>query len=190
MINNDRQYSRNSGYAEDIVDYEPEMTSRRNINARQQRTTDFAANRNVRERNDTAGFEELIKDRSQNTFEDDLVPSGTTMQFVGKDRNYVYEDMNDRLDTEKENVLYKEGMSSKSKIMIAVYAIVVLTIFTLIIMNTRLLKTMNKNISEQEARIVTLTEENAALNSRYEQVSSDEEVIRRAVDMGMVKVDG
>ena len=112
------------------------------------------------------------------------------MQFVGKDRNYVYEDMNDRTDTEKENALYKEGMSSKSKIMIAVYAIVVLTIFTLIIMNTRLLKTMNNNISEQEARIATLTEENAALNSRYEQVSSDEEVIRRAIDMGMVKVDG
>ena len=190
MINNDRQYSRSNGYAEDTVDYEPEMTSRRNINARQQRT-DFAANRsNVRERNDTAGFEKLINEKNQNAFEDDLVPSGTTMQFVGKDRNYVYEDMNDRTDTEKENALYKEGMSSKSKIMIAVYAIVVLTIFTLIIMNTRLLKTMNNNISEQEARIATLTEENEALNSRYEQVSSDEEVIRRALDMGMVKVDG
>lgn len=189
MINNDRQYSRNNAYAEDTVDYEPEMTSRRNINARQQRT-DFAANPNVREKNDTAGFEKLITGKNQNAFEDDLVPSGTTMQFAGKDRNYVYEDMNDRTDTEKENALYKEGMSSKSKIMIAVYAIVVLTIFTLIIMNTRLLKTMNNNISEQEARIATLTEENAALNSRYEQVSSDEEVIRRAIDMGMVKVDG
>ena len=74
MINNDRQYSRSNGYAEDTVDYEPEMTSGRNINARQQRT-DFAANRNVRERNDTAGFEKLINEKTRNSFEYELVPS-------------------------------------------------------------------------------------------------------------------
>ena len=119
---------------------------------------------------------------------DDLVPSGTTMQFVGKDRKYVYEDMND-LDEKNDNIVGKEGLSGKSKIMIAVYTIVVLTIFTLIIMNTRLLKTMDTSINEQEARITELVQENNALTERYEFVSSDEEVIRRAQDMGMVYRD-
>lgn len=183
MINNDRQHDKkNTAYSDESADFESEMTSRRNINARQQRP-DYNENHNEREQNDVSPFNKYIVDDK-----DDLVPSGTTMQFVGKDRDYVYEDMNDRLDSEKENFPYKEGMSSKSKIMIAVYAIVVLTIFTLIIMNTRLLKTINTDISEQEARVVELTRENAELSSRYEDVSSDEEVIRRAVDMGMVKV--
>ena len=71
--------------------------------------------------------------------------------------------------------------------MIAVYALVVLTIFALIIMNTRLIKNMNESISEQEMRIENLIEENQALQAQYEFVSSDEEVLRKAVEMGMVR---
>jgi cell division protein FtsL len=71
--------------------------------------------------------------------------------------------------------------------MIAVYALVVLTIFALIIMNTRLIKNMNESINEQEMRIETLMQEQKALQAQYEFVSSDEEVLRKAGEMGMVR---
>ena len=54
-------------------------------------------------------------------------------------------------------------------------------------MNTRLIKNMNESISEQEMRIENLIEENQALQAQYEFVSSDEEVLRKAVEMGMVR---
>ena len=78
-------------------------------------------------------------------------------------------------------------INTKGKVMIAVYALVVLTIFALIIMNTRLIKNMNESISEQEMRIENLIEENQALQAQYEFVSSDEEVLRKAAEMGMVR---
>ena len=71
--------------------------------------------------------------------------------------------------------------------MIAVYALVVLTIFSLIIMNTRLIRNMNNSITEQEARIEILQEETQALQAEYDFVSSDEEIVRRAEEMGMIK---
>lgn len=209
MNNSDRQYKQNNnGYSRDYVDYETEMTTARNQYARNEYNDDQYnrdivdsgkvnnayrknnyINQNYSEgrRANADGFERLLDEQSNEHFADDLIPSKTTMQFIGKERDYVYEDMNDRAVVEKDHALYKEGMSNKSKVMIVVYALVVLTIFTLIIMNTRLLKNMNSSISEQEARIVSLQEENAALSNRYETVSSDDEIVKKALEMGMVK---
>jgi len=178
---------RNESYDE-YADYESEMTAARNTRARSERTEEVKESRPGREFESSAPFERLIDEKPERTIEDDLVPSKTTMQFVSRDRKYVYEDMND-LDEKDETVPAKERLSGKNKIMIAVYAIVVLTIFTLIIMNTRLLKTMDTNISEQEARISELAQENADLSERYAFVSSDEEIIRRAEEFGMVRND-
>lgn len=183
MNNNDKRNSKYDEYAE----YESEMTAARNVRARSG-SDDVKETRPKREFGSAADYQKYISDMPERKMSDDLVPSGTTMQFVGKDRKYVYEDMND-LDEKNDSIVGKEGLSGKSKIMIAVYAIVVLTIFTLIIMNTRLLKTMDTSINEQEARITELVRENNALTERYEFVSSDEEVIRRAQDMGMVYRD-
>lgn len=183
MNNNEKRNSKYDEYAE----YESEMTAARNARARSV-SDDVKETRPKREFGSSADYEKYIGEKPERKISDDLVPSGTTMQFVGKDRKYVYEDMND-LDEKNDSIVGKEGLSGKSKIMIAVYAIVVLTIFTLIIMNTRLLKTMDTSINEQEARITELVRENNALTERYEFVSSDEEVIRRAQDMGMVYRD-
>jgi cell division protein FtsL len=110
------------------------------------------------------------------------------MQFIGsKDRRYIYEDFSDTetaVDEEDESA-YK--INTKGKVMIAVYALVVLTIFALIIMNTRLIKNMNESINEQEMRIETLMQEQQELQAQYEFVSSDEEVLRKASEMGMVR---
>lgn len=183
MYNNEKRNSKHDEYAE----YESEMTSERNAFARSNTET-VKESRPKSEFGSSAEYEKYIGKAPERKLSDDLVPSGTTMQFVGKDRKYVYEDMND-LDEKSTGIVAKEGLSGKNKIMIAVYAIVVLTIFTLIIMNTRLLKTMDTSINEQEARISELIEENNALAERYSFVSSDEEVIRRAEDLGMVYKD-
>jgi DNA repair exonuclease SbcCD ATPase subunit len=54
-------------------------------------------------------------------------------------------------------------------------------------MNTRLIKNMNESINEQEMRIEALMQEQEALQAQYEFVSSDEEVLRKAAEMGMVR---
>ena len=46
---------------------------------------------------------------------------------------------------------------------------------------------MDNNINEQEAKIQALMEENTQLYNQYEFVSSDEEVVRRATEMGMIE---
>lgn len=183
MNNNEKRNSKFDEYAE----YESEMTSERNARVRVD-SDEIRESRPNRQFGSSAEYEKYIGKKPERKMSDDLIPSGTTMQFVGKDRKYVYEDMND-LDEKNTGVVAKEGLSGKNKIMIAVYAIVVLTIFTLIIMNTRLLKTMDTSISEQEARISELINENNALAERYSFVSSDEEVIRRAESFGMVYKD-
>ncbi len=188
MINYDKQYNKttnNTRYADDYVDYDPAMTVSRNAY-----TNEDYLQKSTQSRNSTADFQEMINEAAtdtKNRNDIDLYPSPTTMQFVGKDRQYIYEDMNDKDETIEEDDQASYKINTKGKVMIAVYALVVLTIFTLIIMNTKLIKNMNNSISEQEARIEILQQENEALQAEYEIVSSDEEVVRRAEQMGMIK---
>ena len=177
MISNEKQYKRtgNTKYAEDFVDYNPEMKASRNAYTEE---LQLRAQSDVKDK--TADFDQMI-DSATKTMESndlDLIPTPTTMQFVGKDRSYIYEDLNekDTVDEEDDQAVYK--INTKGKIMIAVYALVVLTIFALIIMNT--------SINEQEARIEMLQAENQELNDVYNFVSSDEEIIRKATEMGMI----
>ena len=188
MINYEKQYKNTSKtrYADDYVDYDPAMTVSQNAYARE----DYMQ-RDTQTKTSTADFEQMIDDASNQSVASnnvDLYPSPTTMQFVGKDRKYIYEDLNDNESVEvQEDDQSSYRINTKGKVMIAVYALVVLTIFSLIIMNTRLIKNMNTSINEQEARIEILQQENTALQAEYEIVSSDEEVLRRAEAMGMVR---
>ena len=185
MINYEKQYNNknNTCYADDYVDYDPAMTVSKNTYVDE----DYLQN-STQTKTSTADFEEMISTASADMSQTDLYPSPTTMQFAGnKDRRYIYEDFSDAdvsVDEEDESA-YK--INTKGKVMIAVYALVVLTIFALIIMNTRLIKNMNESINEQEMRIETLMQEQEALQAQYEFVSSDEEVLRKAGEMGMVR---
>lgn len=189
MINYEKQYNNTTKtrYADDYVDYDPAMTVSQNAYARE----DYMQRENTQTNTSTADFEQMINVASEQTVnrnDMDLYPSPTTMQFVGKDRKYIYEDLNDKEQSkveEDEETAYK--INTKGKVMIAVYALVVLTIFSLIIMNTRLIRNMNNSITEQEARIEILQEETQALQAEYDFVSSDEEIVRRAEEMGMIK---
>lgn len=188
MINNDGKYKtfERTVYDEpEVLDYE--MDSARNA-YKQEDLFERNHERENAARTSAADFEQILK--SPATAEaDDIYPSETTMQFNGHDRKYIYEDFH----TEKDEVVTEENsdyrVNTKGKILITVYALVVLTIFTLIILNTRLLKNMNESLSQQEARVAVMQEQAAKLQAEYEFVSSDEEVIRRAEEMGMVKAD-
>ncbi len=190
MINYEKQYKTNNNntrYADDYVNYDPAMTVSKNAYAQ-----DNYTQRDTYTKTSTADFQAIINEASAETVtrnrDRDLYPTPTTMQFKGEERKYIYEDMNDEDNAVVEaddQAVYK--INTKGKVMIAVYALVVLTIFTLIIMNTRLIKNMNESINEQEARIELLQQENQALQNEYEFVSSDEEIVRRAEQMGMIK---
>ena len=184
MINYEKQYKNNTRYADDYVDYDPAMTVSQNAYTKED------LDEGVKTGASTADFEEMISDSADSAMngKTDLYPSSTTMQFYGKkDRRYTYEDFSDNESVVEEEEESAYRINTKGKIMIAVYALVVLTIFSLIIMNTRLIKNMNTSINEQEARIEILQEENRSLQAKYEVVSSDEEVLTYADVMGMIK---
>lgn len=181
MYNSDKT---NFKYEDKYEEVESEMMSERTAFARSESET-RENSRPKRDFVDTAAYEKLINENPERCIDDDLIPSETTMQFVGDERIRLYEAMND-LQKNGERTVAKEGLSAKNKVMIAVYAIVVLTIFTLIVMNTRLLKAMDSSINEREAQISELVLENAELSEHYSFVSSDEEIVRRAEELGMV----
>ena len=123
--------------------------------------------------------------------EDELTPTSTTMQHRSQGEQmhnpYAYRGM-DLYESEPfrdEDRQYK--VNSKGKALIAVYAIVVLTIFALIVLNTRLLNSMNGDVAMMEERVQILQEQNYDLEQELSFVSSDNEIERKAIEMGMTK---
>lgn len=111
-------------------------------------------------------------------------PSDTTMQFSSEvnDEN-PFEPFREK----GESVDKKYTINTKGKILIAVYALVVVTVFALIILNTRLLKTMNATSKAKESEIAKLSEEVNNLYSELDYVSSDEVIEEKAAEKGMIK---
>ena len=120
---------------------------------------------------------------AEEEFDEDAYPSVTTMQFRERETN-PYEDYRE----ENEPIFGKRyKISTKGKIIVAVYALAIITVLLLIILNTRLLKNMNAQISDRQAEIVRLQQENRALGERLEYVMSDEVVEQKAESvLGMV----
>lgn len=125
----------------------------------------------------------------------DAMPSTTTMQFRSKggplreelpiDRNiYTYELDNARPDTDEDR---QYRISTRGKVLIAVYALVVVTIFALIMLNTRLLRNLNNDVAVMEMRIEALNRQNEELDKELDFVSDDAQIEKKAQEMGMVK---
>lgn len=114
----------------------------------------------------------------------DSEPSATTKQFrTAVQQSSPY----DFAQEKNESVDKKYTINTKGKILIAVYALVVVTVFALIILNTRLLKSMNATSQAKEAQIAELSQEVAELHDRLDYVSSDEVIDEKAAEKGMVK---
>lgn len=129
--------------------------------------------------------------KTQTFDEVDVTPSVTTMGVREEaekngelpiNRNvFLYE--SDRA-TEQDR---QYRVNAKGKVLIAVYAIVVMTIFALIVLNTSMLSNMNKDVAMMQTKIQALQTEQTQLTERLSFVSSDAEIERKAVELGMSK---
>ena len=114
----------------------------------------------------------------------DLKPSTTTMQFEKREENDIYQEIRPVNQT-KEDKGYK--INTKGKVLIAVYALVVVTIFSLIVLNSRMLRNLDNSIDNYSAQVERLTEQREEVYTQLNQVMSDDVIIEKAVEMGMEK---
>jgi cell division protein FtsL len=117
--------------------------------------------------------------------EEELKPSSTTMQFIGMEKDAF--ELKDKSE-EKSNVIFK--ITTKAKILFCVYTIVILTLFTLIILNTRALKSLDSEIDNMQTQVYVMESEADKLANDLSIVSSEETIKQRAADiLGMVESD-
>lgn len=107
---------------------------------------------------------------------EDLKPSSTTMQFTETDMDTLYQD----LQQEEESKGYY--LNAKGKMMIALYALVVVAIMALIIINTSVLSALNLSFREKSENLAALQSRYEEMNRELDEISSDEHVIEIAED--------
>lgn len=107
---------------------------------------------------------------------EDLKPSSTTMQFTETDMDTLYQD----LQQEEESKGYY--LNAKGKLMIALYALVVVVIMALIIINTSVLSALNLSFREKSENLAALQSRYEEMNRELDEISSDEHVIEIAED--------
>ena len=122
-----------------------------------------------------------VKDKDEMV---NLTPSSTTMQFESDDENDIFEEIPvDKVRSAQK----KYEIHTKGKVLIAVYALVVATIVSLIVINSRMLKNLDKSISGYSAKITELTEQYEAVEAKLDYLRSDEVIGEKAKELGMTK---
>lgn len=116
--------------------------------------------------------------------DDDIRPTSTTMQFGDGDVSNVYNDMERQKEQEKTS--YK--LNGKGKFIVVLYALTVMVILALIVLNTGVLASLKKTnqakAEELNSRIVRYN----ALTERIDAVSADDYVVSVAEnEYGMIK---
>lgn len=106
----------------------------------------------------------------------DIRPTSTTMQFGDGETDAVYHDMAKTNNAVKES--YK--LNAKGKVIVALYALAVIVILSLIIINTGVLASIKNNNNSLRNEITTLSTQSHVLSERIENISSDEYVINIA----------
>lgn len=137
----------------------------------------------MQDADDTKIFGENVK-APLREFDEDLIPSSTTMQFESDEDNDIYEEVRPKNETDLQK---KYKINTKGKVLIAVYALVIATILSLIVINSRMLKSLDNSISGYAGKITELTEQYTNVNAELDYVKSDEVIIEKAEAMGMVK---
>lgn len=114
--------------------------------------------------------------------EDDLRPTFTTMQFGDVDVDTIRNDMRSQ---ENEKKQYR--LTGKGKIAVVLYALTVVIVMALIILNTGIISSLNRSNAESFATLNEKRMEYHMLNSEIDSISSNEYVIDKATEMGMVQ---
>lgn len=106
------------------------------------------------------------------TEEPDIRPTSTTMQFGEGEADNVYNDLTKTRETSKNS--YK--LNAKGKIVVALYAVAVMVILALIVLNTGVLASLKSGNTALAENITELSGQYEELVGRIEKVSSDEYV--------------
>ena len=137
---------------------------------------------------DTYNKTDAVKERAQTVsgfvsgVNYDATPSSTTMQFERMNRAEIYQDY--RAESSYQT---QTKVRATAKLAVVVLALIVALLSALVILNTSLLKNMNGVIDGKLSEVEALQEEYDALQEELSDVSSDETIIDKAEDIGMVK---
>ncbi len=138
---------------------------------------------------DTYSMQQEIKEREHvynkfvNNYNSDLSPSSTTMQFRNLSKSEIYQDVRE----ETAPVESVTKLRPKTKLMVACLSIATVVFSAFVVFNTALLNNMNKVIEQKYSQIEELTDKKASLYEELNEVSSDENVIKSAKELGMVE---
>lgn len=134
---------------------------------------------------DTKIFGEKVREQAPvKEVNENLMPSSTTMQFESYEENDIYEEVRPKNETDLQK---KYKINTKGKVLIAVYALVVATILSLIVINSRMLKSLDTSISGYASKVTELTQEYAKVTEELDYVKSDAVIAEKAENFGMVK---
>lgn len=124
-------------------------------------------------------------DARREVLNEDIMPSTTTMQFE-KANTEVYEDLRVKnKNKNKDEKNYK--INTKAKLLVAVYSLVVATILSLIVINSRMLKNLDNSIDNYTSQVASLNQEYTAVMDELDYAMSEEIIIDKAIEMGMEK---
>lgn len=113
--------------------------------------------------------------------EEDIRPTGTTMQFGDIDIDQIRAEMRTE---EKEKRQYR--LSGKGKMAIVLYALTVVVVLALIILNTGVLNSLNRQNLQSMSTVGQLEAEIASLNTEIQNYD-DAFVSKTAEGWGMIK---
>lgn len=110
--------------------------------------------------------------------EADLMPTSTTIQY----KSGLFEEEKPVEVEEKKGY----ALTAKGKLLMAVYAVVVVVILALIIINTSVLKTLDADIADQQEALNAVISQSQQLRNEADYLSSDGYVIEWAENNGYV----
>ena len=113
----------------------------------------------------------------------DAMPSLTTMQFCNEPASEIYKDYRA---TESDYVAQTK-VRGGAKALVMAFVAIIIALCALIVFNTALLNNMNGLIAERTMQVESLQSELALKEVELETVSSNEVVIEKAKEYGMVE---
>ena len=112
---------------------------------------------------------------------EDLAPTATTIQYRTEQR--AREDKRTVVEEKRGH-----AMTTQGKLLMAIYAVVVVVILALIIINTSVLRNLDASIAENRAALFAATEQAQQLQDEIDYLTSAESIIDRAEsELGMIR---
>ena len=112
---------------------------------------------------------------------EDLAPTATTIQYRTEQR--AREDKRTVVEEKRGH-----AMTTQGKLLMAIYAVVVVVILALIIINTSVLRNLDASIAENRAALFAATEQAQQLQDEIDYLTSAESIIDRAEsELGMTR---